>query len=486
MVDRFLLSLSRWRGWNAVWAVFIFLLPFTSMPFIVRLVHSDVVAAPSALILLILVFGWAVPRIILRTRIPDTIRPFIFFVLIAALCTLISFFYQIPYFKGKDVFSPSISAFLTLLIGFSFCLVSALWNSDSQKMKRTLQIINVSGAVVVLWTLMQAFFWYKDQRYPEWMREIQFTLSVGSLYRQRFVGFTLEPSWLAHQMNLLYLPWWFAASVTGYSAFSRKWKGLTVERFLFFFGALVLFLTLSRVGLVAFLLTIIFFALRLAHSGTERLILKIETNRESGSFSKKHRRFLSIFAFLFVLIVVAALGFFVLYLLTKLDYRMANLFNLNWRGRSDPIFYLSEQLSLAARFVYWDAGWQIFDWFPLFGVGLGHAGFYMPDALTAYAYRLVEVRELLYRSDILMNIKSIWIRILAETGIVGFTFFFLWILKTFWSAYRCTLNTALLRKTVGWMGCFSIIAFLLEGFSLDTFALPYFWFTMGMTASVEN
>ena len=32
------------------------------------------------------------------------------------------------------------------------------------------------------------------------------------------------------------------------------------------------------------------------------------------------------------------------------------------------------------------------------------------------------------------------------------------------------------------MGCFALLAFLLEGFSLDTYALPYLWFSTGLAA----
>ena len=53
--------ISGWKLWNAVWILFVLLLPLTSVPVIVRLVHSDVVAAPSALILPFLLAGWGLP-----------------------------------------------------------------------------------------------------------------------------------------------------------------------------------------------------------------------------------------------------------------------------------------------------------------------------------------------------------------------------------------------------------------------------------------
>ena len=462
---------------NLLWGLFVLLLPLTSVPIIVRLVHSDVVAAPSALLLPILLLVIGVPAFISRKKLPDNTSLFILFVLAALAATAVSFFYQIPDYKGNDPFRPALSAVLTLLIGFCFYLIALLRHNSGKNLEMTFKLLNISGAVVCLWTLAQAICWYRFQRYPEWMKNIQFTLSVGSLYRQRFVGFTLEPSWLAHQLNLLYLPYWFASSVTGYSAFHRRVKFITAERVLFAFGILVLFLTLSRVGLAAFLLTVAFTLLVFVHFLVKKTAGKFEINR---------CRLITVLLYLSIFVLLLGVAFLVLRLLTKLDYRMAGLFDIRAEGRSDPVFYIAEKLSLAARFVYWDGGFRIFNAHPLLGVGLGHAGFYLPGAMNDYAFRLVEVRDLLYRSNTLLNIKSLWIRILAETGIVGFSFFFLWYLHSLLGnmCFLSVKNTQ--KRTAAWMGCFALIAFLFEGFSLDTFALPYIWFSVGLSVAAQE
>ena len=470
-MKRFCRKLSELSLWKAVWILFVFLLPLTSVPVIVRLVRSDVVAAPSALVLAVLLAGWGLPRLICGKRLPDNASPFVLFVLSALLATAVSFFRTIPDFKAQSPFKNSVSAILTLFVGFSFYLVSLLWHDERKNLDLTFKILDISGAVVCLWTLTQAFYWYRDNRYPEWMKTIQFSLSVGNLYRQRFVGFTLEPSWLAHQLNLLYLPFWFAASVTGYSAFRFRAGFITAERMLFLAGTAVLFLTLSRVGLGAFLITAAFCALVFVN----RLIRKL-----TGKAGPDKRGVLTVLAFLGVFILLAAIGWGILHLLAKLDFRMAGLFDLELTSRPDALFYFAEKLSLAARFVYWDGGFSIFNRYPLFGVGLGHAGFYLPQFLNDYAFRLTEVRNLLYRSQTLLNIKSLWIRIPAETGIIGFTFFFVWYLHSLLGNLRFLKDPDPMRSAAAWMGCFALLAFILEGFSLDTFALPYIWFSVGL------
>jgi hypothetical protein len=37
---------------------------------------------------------------------------------------------------------------------------------------------------------------------------------------------------------------------------------------------------------------------------------------------------------------------------------------------------------------------------------------------------------------------------------------------------------------IGWGGLFVLIAFVLEGFSIDTFALPYLWVSLGIVSAV--
>ena len=476
-MKRFLLRLSEWKLWDGLWALFVLILPLTSVPLIVRLVHSDVVAAPSALLLPFLLTALFIPFLIRRESFPGQAVPLILTVLMLLITTVFSFIYAIPEYKGNNPLRSSVMAVLTLFVGAGYYLVSLLRHKNKEKIRTTFQLLSISGAAVCLWTLLQAFFWYKDYHYPAWMQQIQFTLSIGSLYRQRFVGFTLEPSWLAHQLNLLYLPFWFAASLTGYSAFRIRLKFLTVERVLFLIGMLVLFLTLSRVGLAAFLITVAFALL---------VFLKRLVSKLAGKFPREKQALITAAAVLGIILLLAAAAYGILRLLMKLDFRMAGLFTIDLKGRSDPVFYLAEKLSLAARFVYWDGGISIFNAYPLGGVGLGHAGYYLPKYLNDYAYRLVEVRDLLYRSNTLLNIKSLWIRILAEGGILGFSCFFIWYLRSLLGNMLGLHTSDRLRSTASWMGCFTLLAFLLEGFSLDTFALPYLWFSTGLAAATEQ
>jgi hypothetical protein len=172
------------------------------------------------------------------------------------------------------------------------------------------------------------------------------------------------------------------------------------------------------------------------------------------------------------------------YAVSRFDTRLAALFeNLQWDGNG--IYSIANQLAFAERVVYWAAGWRIFNDFPLLGVGLGNAGFFFLEKMPPFGWALWEVSQLFYRLAYLPNTKSMWARLLAETGWVGFSVFITW-LYVLWRSAKAAYNEASpLIKTVALAGMLSLVAYLVEGFSLDSFAMPYLWASMGLlTAAV--
>jgi hypothetical protein len=123
---------------------------------------------------------------------------------------------------------------------------------------------------------------------------------------------------------------------------------------------------------------------------------------------------------------------------------------------------------------------------------LGNAGFYFPDKMPSFGWELVEINNMFYRWPALPNIKSLWVRIPAETGLVGFGLFLGWF-YLLWQSARLARSSAdpgdkdhPLLNTLGWAGSFAWIAFLIEGFSIDSLALPYFWFAMALISAVRT
>ncbi len=133
--------------------------------------------------------------------------------------------------------------------------------------------------------------------------------------------------------------------------------------------------------------------------------------------------------------------------------------------------------------MYWVTGWRIFGDHPLLGVGLGNAGLYFLKQLPSFGWVLSEVMESFYRLPADMNIKSFWVRILAETGIAGFATFMGWYIVLWHTSNFLEANKKKIHGMLGLAGKLVLVAFIAEGFSIDTFALPYLWLMLGFVSA---
>lgn len=477
---------NRRRGHLAeiLWRGLVFLLPITSMPVVVWLVRSDVVAAPSMLFLAGLMLVWFIPFLWKNGGLPRQSLPLLAFVLVAFFATAFSRFLSIPPYKDISGLRNSLSALVTLVIGVSFYLAASVYPATQERLQTVLRWLNWTGMVVILWSLVQTGLWYGAGRYPEWLRTVHSWYSVGTLFRQRTTGFALEPSWLAHQLNLLFLPFWLAAAVRRHSVHRLRLFGKVMfEDLLLIMGAGVLWLTLSRVGLVAFLLMVAYVLVRVNLWVKQRLQTWVWQHWQNGTGSLRLRQMLVSWGMALAMLLIY-LGVFVGigYTLSKVDPRMAGLFQFSL-AEDNPFLRYANALNFSSRLVYWEGGWNIFNDYPWFGVGLGNAGFFFPEKLPGYAWGLTEVRDLIFRSSILLNVKSLWVRLLTETGVVGFSFFAVWFYML-WQTGRALEGQAVpLQKMMGLAAQLLVIGFMIEGFSIDSFALPYLWFSAGLVTA---
>lgn len=476
------------RIWSAshqwAWVLMIIMLPITSMPLIVKLIGSDTVGTPSGIVLLYLVVSWLVPFIIQRGSFPKQCVPLLGFSLIAILSTAIASFLNISTYKSIDITRNELEALVTLGIGLSYYFIAAIWPSDSNRLKSTTRCLNWIGLLVISWSIAQFLVSAKEGGYPQWMRDIHDIYSVAPLYLRRVTGFTLEPSWLAHQLNMLFLPIWLASTVRKYTAHSFSALGLTFENLLLIGGAAVLILTFSRVGLLAFLLMIAYLFICANLRLTRKLQSFILSRwHRSSNIQRKGKVIITIgIVTLFIVIyLVVLIGLGVV--LSRIDPRMEDLFRFSFK-MDNAILRYANKLNFATRLIYWQAGWDTFNDYPWLGVGLGNAGFFFMEKMSTYAWRLVEVRDLVYRTTNLLNTKSLWVRLLAETGIVGFAFFVAWFYILWQSANNIENNDSSMLRMWALSGKLIIIGFFIEGFSIDSFAIPYLWFSLGLLTSV--
>ena len=79
--------------------------------------------------------------------------------------------------------------------------------------------------------------------------------------------------------------------------------------------------------------------------------------------------------------------------------------------------------------------------------------------------------------------KSRAAAVLAETGIVGTAAFLTWVVLIIGAALMLARGPAGELRFVGIAGLLAMPAWLLEGFSLDTFALPQTWILLGLVGA---
>lgn len=469
---------------NILWGAVFLLLPLTSLPLITRTLGVHSVAPAAALPLAFLWLFWLLPYAASPTgKIPRQVLPLFAFVAVALVACAASFLIPFPPFRSPNLWANFRESLLTLGVGVSFYLLTSTWLNNQPRMRNALQLIHIGGGVIILWSLAQAYLWYTHHAYPSWMFKIQgYITANGRLFEQRVTGLAFEPSWLAHQLNLLYLPLWLAFSVQGASIFRvRLWR-LSIENLLLLGGVIVLFLSFSRVGWLAFLVTLAFLLLwaHLKLIRTLRDWLQRRFHLRAATWMMQAA--LPLIMGVVLLGLYAGLFLGAGYVLSRLDPRMRDLFRLELL-RTEGVTGFANRLVFAERLVYWQTGYLIFGDYPWLGVGLGNAGYFFPQKMVSFGWALTEVNDLMFRNLSLPNTKSLWVRLLAETGITGFAAFLTWLYVIAISAKALIQKHHPLGSSLGWAALLGLFALIIEGFSVDTFALPYFWVLFGLATA---
>jgi O-antigen ligase len=459
---------------HILWYLLVLLLPITSFPLVGKLFGSNMVAAPSILILFFLL-----AVLFFQVKVHDFLNnPFrqilILFLLVAIISLLLSFWYPIPFFKNFSLLMNSLEGLGTLIIGVGFYFVTSIIIRNEAVMKKTIQFVIIGFIPMAFWSGFQFAFNLTTSGYPQWMISIQRFFSIsGTLYSDRITGFAFEPSWLAHQLNMFYLPIWLGSSIKRKSVFSRSFKGFIFEDMMLGISVLMLVFTKSRVGWITFFVVATYLFIILNHAIIRKTRSKLNLNR--GEILSKS------LPYMFILFYLGTLFSGILFLRT-FDPRMEALLRLD-TYLNQSVYSIANQFVFVERILYWQTGWRVFNQFPFFGVGLGNVGFFFKDHLPSFAWALDEPRHLLFQAGYLGNVKNLWIRLLAETGIVGFLVFISWLLMVFFKSKSNQNSNNIIRQKWGLIGTIAILTILFEGFSIDSFALPYYWILLGLVTS---
>jgi O-antigen ligase len=116
------------------------------------------------------------------------------------------------------------------------------------------------------------------------------------------------------------------------------------------------------------------------------------------------------------------------------------------------------------------------------GVGLGASGFYIYNNLPDWALTTVPeiARQLSPDNSLYPNPKNLYVRLLAETGLIGFFLFIAFQFSILADALEALSRRSALWHYLGIASVFSWLALIFYNMTQDSFAIPNLWMNFGI------
>ncbi len=454
-----------------LWGAALFTLPVTSFryfPFLGEATYVRPLALyPVALLLPILL----IQLMRGKTSVPraGALTPLTVFILFALAATSVGALLDPLPLRGQEYFGRVIRAWATLIIGLSF-FVGALWmNRDEDDLRFSIKWLLAGFIMDVLWSGVQGLAFYtpllKKVTVTHWQRMFSMRELVKT---NRVSGMAYEPAWLAGQIATIYLPWLFASLITRVRVTRFKW----LEILLLSLALLLLLATYSRGGLltagVALIVTFLFAGRNEMHAAWKWFI---------SGFQRGGNWLLRIGM---LMIAFGALTGAILFLGQK-GY-IARMFN----SRADNLLEFIIQNSAGARAAQSYGAMGAYEKSPLAGVGLGASGFYIFEHLPDWA--MTTVPEIVRRTSpdnrLFPNPKNLYVRLLAETGLIGFFIFLAFLFSMLGESLLALKSDQPLMRYIGIASLFSWLAILIYNTTQDSFATPNLWINFGILAGM--
>ena len=460
-----------------LWAAALLTLPITSFRYFPFLGDSTYVRPLSLypiVLLLPLLFLQFIQRKVSFPR-TETLTPLLAFVLLALAATSLGVLLDPLPLRGSDYFGRILRAWVTLVIGLSF-FITAIWmNRSEEDLRFSIKWLLAGFVVDILWSGVQVLAFYtpllKKVTVTHWQRAFSMRELVKT---NRVSGMAYEPAWLAGQIATVYLPWLVASLLTGLRVTRFKW----LEAILLGFAVLLLLGTFSRGGLLtavgASVLTLLFVG---------RAELRASWKWFVSGFQRGGNWLLRLGVMVLLIGVLAGSGLF----LSQKGY-ITRLFNT----RADSVEDFIIENSAGARAAYTFGAFGAYDESPVMGVGLGASGFYIYDHLPDWALTTVPeiARQLNPENSLYPNPKNMYVRLLAETGLLGFFVFIAFLFSVLGDALHALQSKIGLGRYLGTAGIFSWFAIALYNVTQDSFATPNLWINfgilLGMTAFMRD
>jgi len=478
---------------KVLWAAFLVSLPVTNFPYFPAGMGGSKVSVRPLLIYPLLLLILLILPTLWKRKLPRVWLPFLVFVLLA----LVSSF--LPVFSGfvsemseVTVISRLIRTLFTLFLGGGIYMVVSLMPITEEYLDFTLKWLYVGLLISLIWGSLQLI--YVLDLVPNWyniMKIIQRHITITRGNRGRVMGLTQEPSWFADQLAALYLPWIYSAVLGNRSVFKRITKWLTVEMILFAWLGVILVFTLSRSGylIAAAVLGAGFIFFRRKQSPTR------EDKQSSGFAGRILGWFRTLPGFVktlisavLIIVVLGGAGYFTSrgnnYISSMWDYWRTSSGDIQFLGKKSLSGYI-RNIGFGPRFLYWETAYNIFRAYPLLGVGLGNYTFYFQDFLPAQqlGYMPEVLKILVPDNPSIITTKNYITRLLAEIGLFGTAAYISFLIVIAGEGLYIWLSKDQNQKYWGAGILLGMIAFFMNTFSYDSFAIPNPWIIFGLATA---
>lgn len=473
-----------------LWAAFLLALPVTSFPYFPPTIGGDALVRPLSLYPLILLIPLFILPRLLGKSLPKTLLPLAFFGLIAAASSLISLLYGIEPAHDISIAERTLRGMITLGIGCAIYLAVVLIPETIDDLRFALRWSYAGCAVALAWGTVQAWqILSVNKKIFSYMEYVQHFISTRRLLYDRISGLTYEPHWFADQLILILLPGTLAAALSGYSIYRWRRGYLTIEWLLLAWMVIILPFTYSRAGLMNLIVTVLLSVLLFSSSRQKKHSSSNKPAAKAG-LATIHSMWKRLTLVLLVALVVGV----PIYMVGLQNEFFARI----WKFWRDPeainppgVHYTMPQtlmvyfghLGFDTRLAYGEAAYKTYASHPWLGVGLGNFGFYIQEMLplrplTAEVLRTITPDNSRPR---LVTPKNFYLRLLAETGVIGTSAFLAFIIASLGCAIYLLISPDPEWRYWGLTSSIGIIAFLISALTFDSFVIPNTWIVLGLS-----
>ena len=242
----------------------------------------------------------------------------------------------------------------------------------------------------------------------------------------------------------------------------------------------LLVFTYSRTGLVLLLVAVFLTSLVVGWARIRQVWVWFLTPFKSSLLLRSERigKIALRLSILSILLVLAAVS---LYALDQNTY-----FSRIWRSRKTNLVEYVIDIYAGPRLAYALSGLEVFNQYPWTGVGLGASGLYMISNYPDWSKTMVPeiAAQLAPTNPTIPNIKNLYVRLLAETGIFGLVAFIILLLQILAMILVLRRDPNPEARFLVAAGLFTWIVIVLYNLTQDSLAMPNTWINLAMLSGI--